>query len=347
MEALTTPLSEPLHPGLLTLDGASKSLLFLVSLDEAIATRVMSHLSPSEVGLIRKASESLEEVDIDLLLAIHREFISAIRDGVPTSLRGSGAYLRRLAGKALGEHHAAYIWDGVEREVSDSMATLSTLDVDTVFPMIEREHPQTLAVIFSLIDAERAAELLSRFSVDDQTEIMRRTAQLKSIPESVVKDIEEQLASEISVLGEVKRRELNGIEAATELLKMMDQEQSEALLEELADIDEEIAEKVRKALFTFEDLKRIDGRGMQRLLKEIQSDHLVLALKTASEEMREKVFGNISSRAAATLRDDLELMGPVRVSDVEEAQGYIVEAALRLERENAITIAREGAGALV
>lgn len=348
MQALTTrPSAEVLHPELAKLDGASKSLLFLVSLDEGIATKVMSHLEPEEVARIRKASETLEEVDVSLLLAIHRQFIAAIRDGVPTSLKGSSAYLRRLAGKALGEHRAAYIWDGVEREVSDSMATLSTLDIDTVFPMLEREHPQTLAVIFSLIDAERAAQLLTRFSVEAQTEILRRTAQLKSIPEAVVRDIEAQLASELSALGEVERRELNGVEAATDLLKMMDQEQTDALLEELADIDEEIAEKIRKALFTFEDLKRIDGRGMQALLKEIQSDQLVLALKTASPEMQEKVFSNISSRAAATLRDDLELMGPVRVKDVEEAQQAIVDVALRLERENVITIAREGAGALV
>lgn len=344
-EALITRHDE--DPRLAALDGPAKALLFLVSLDESIATAVMGNLSPDEVGMIRKASETLEEVDVDVLLAIHREFISTIRDGVPTSLKGSSAYLRRLAGKALGEHRVAYIWDGVERDVSNSMATLSELDIDTILPMLEREHPQTLAVILSLIDAQRASELLARFSIEQQTEILRRTAQLKSVPESVVRDIEAQLASELSALGDVDRRELDGIESATELLKFMDPDRAEELLEELGDLDDTLAEKVRKAMFTFEDLRRIDSRGMQQLLKEIQSDQLVVALKTASEEMREKVFGNISSRAAATLRDDLELMGPVRVTDVEVAQQAIVDAALRLEKAGTITIAREGSGALV
>ena len=123
------------------------------------------------------------------------------------------------------------------------------------------------------------------FSLDDQIEIMRRTAQLKSIPESVVADIEAQLSAELSALGDVQRRDLNGIDSATQLLKFMDTEKSEALLEELADIDEDLASQVRKAMFTFEDLKRLDSRGMQQLLKEIQSDQLVLSLKTASEEI--------------------------------------------------------------
>ncbi len=344
-EALITRHDE--DPRLAALDGSAKALLFLVSLDESIATAVMGSLSPEEVGQIRKASETLEEVDVDVLLAIHREFISAIRDGVPTSLKGSSAYLRRLAGKALGEHRVAYIWDGVERDVSGSMATLSELDIDTILPMLEREHPQTLAVILSLIDAQRASELLGRFSVEQQTEVLRRTAQLKSVPESVVRDIETQLASELSALGDVERREFDGIESATELLKFMEPDRVEELLEELGDIDDTLAEKVRKAMFTFEDLRRIDARGMQQLLKEIQSDQLVVALKTASEEMREKVFGNISSRAAATLRDDLELMGPVRVTEVEAAQQAVVDVALRLEKAGTITIAREGGGALV
>ncbi len=329
------------------IQGPAKALLFLVSLDEAIATTVLAQLSPDEVGLIRTASESLEEVDVEVLLSIHRDFIEAIRLGVPTSLRGSSAYLRRLAGKALGEHRVAHLWDDKERDVSNTMATLSHLEVDTILPMLEREHPQTLAVIFSLIEPKRAAELLDRFPIDRQREILRRTGHLHSVPETVVHDIEAQFASELSALGDVKRHEIDGIESATELLKLMDAERSEELLEELTDLDEELASKLRKAMFTFEDLRRIDGRGMQQLLKEISSDQLVLALKTASDQMREKIFGNISKRASATLRDELELMGPVKVEDVEAAQQAVVEVAMRLERDGAIVVMREGGGGLV
>ncbi len=330
-------------PSLSSLSGAQKALLFLVSIEESIATRILSFLRAPEVAELRAASETLEEVDPEAILGIHREFIEVVQQGVPTSLKGSGAYLRRLAGKALGEGQIADLWEG-KREVHGAMADIGKLDVATILPMLEREHTQTLAVIFSMLDPEYASELLGHFPAEQQSEILRRTALLKSVPQSVVDEIERQFAAELQALGDMDKKEIDGVEAAAGLLKRLDAERAEELIQELDGIDTEAAERVRKAMFTFEHLLRVDGRGMQALLKEISTDQLTLALKTASEELKEKIFGNISARAAATLRDELELMGPVRLSDVEAAQGAIVETALGLERDGKIQIAREGGG---
>lgn len=327
--------------------GAAKALLFLVSIDEKVATSVLGRMSIDEVRAIREASEALEEIDPRVILAIHRDFIGAIQSGVPTSLRGSGAYLRRLAGKALGEHRAADIWDGSQREVSPTLTGLAELDPERLLPMLEREHPQTLAVVLALLDAKKGAAVLGRLPVDVQIDVVRRAAGLKAVPVSVVRDIETQLSQEVAALGEVERREIDGLAVATDLLKQLGEQRAESILEELADADAELAQEVRKALFTFEDLRRLEGRAVQALLKEIATEQLTLALKTASPELREKIFANVSSRAAANLREELELMGPVRVSDVEEAQRAIVDTALRLERDGVITIAREGSGELV
>ncbi len=325
------------------ISGPQKALLFLVSIEESIATRILGNLSSEDVSTLRETSEALNEVDTSSIIDIHREFIMIVQGGVPTSLRGSGAYLRRIAGKALGEGKIAEIWQE-KREAPGAVEQLSQLDTATLLPVLEREHPQTLAVIFSLFDPGRASELLNHFPVEVQAEVVRRTARLESIPESVVKQIEEQFTVELDALGNAERREVNGVEAAAGLLKRMKQEVSEELIEELASADEVLADLVRKAMFTFEHLIRIDGRGIQQLLKEVQNDQLIVALKTASEDLQEKIFGNLSSRAAATLREELELMGPVRLAEVEAAQAEIIQAALALEADGRIQIAREGGG---
>jgi flagellar motor switch protein FliG len=261
--------------------------------------------------------------------------------GVPTSLRGSGAYLRRLVGSALGEAKAVELWADT-REGSGAVQQLATLDLPTILGIIDREHPQTIAVILSQIAPQRAAEISSQLSPERQAQVVIRLAQLESLPSSVIEEIEKQFATEIASLATGSRHTIDGVKAAGDLLKHLENERSEALIEELTSLNPELAEKLKKALFTFEDLMRIDSKGMQVVLKEISTENLVLALKTASEEIREKVFASVSSRAAQMIREELELLGPTRLADVEAAQQMVVEAALRLEREGRIQVARDG-----
>ncbi len=323
-------------------EGAEKALLLLVSIDESVATRVLSHLGSEEVLALRHASERLTEIDPRVLLRVHKEFVSRMRQGMPASLKGSGAYLRRLAGKALGEGRVAELWEE-RREVKGPFARLAEMEPSAVMSLLERERPQTLAVVFSMLDPAKARELLRRFPLPVQAEIVGRMARLDSLPREVVQEIERQFADEVEALGDPQRAEIPGLESAVAILKRFDEEEAQALFGELQGRDEALVETLQNQMFTFEDLLRVDAKGIQQLLKEIQTDQLVMALKSASDEMREKIFGNLSSRAAAAIREELEYLGPVRVADVEAAQRAIVEVALRLEKEGHIQIAREGA----
>ena len=273
------------------LSGAQRAMLFLVSIDESIATRVLSRMSEHDVLQLRKASDGLHEIDPPAVISIYRQFIKEVRKGVPTSLKGSGAYLRRIAGKALGEGRIADVW---ERGVvaTSPVAELAKLDVATVLPLLEREHPQTLAVVFSLMDPGRAGEILEHFEADQQGEVLRRMALVKKVPAEVLKQIESQFAVELEARSNVSYEELDGIEAAASVLKRLEPDKADELIDELSLMDVDASERIRKAMFTFENLIRVDTRGMQTLLKEVTTDQLVLALKTASEDLREKIFGS-------------------------------------------------------
>jgi flagellar motor switch protein FliG len=323
------------------LNGNEKGLLFLVSLEERVATAIMGHLDQEEIAWLRSASDSLTEVEAPAITAVHYEFIERVRAGVPASLKGSSAYLRRLAGKALGEGKVAEVWAD-KRRPEGPVAALAALDIPTIMALLEHEKPQTLAVILTLFEPVRAAELISRMEPSKQADIVARMARLSSIPETVIRELEDQFKSELDALGDDRRRILPGLQAAANLLKRLDSEVSEELMDALEGIDEALAEDLKKNLFVFEDLLRIDGRGMQVLLKEVATDQLVLALKSASDDLKEKVFGNVSSRAVALLREELGLLGPVRLSEVEEAQQAICAVTMQLEQEGRIQIAQDG-----
>lgn len=329
-----------------SLRGVEKGLLFLLSLDEAIATPILARLTPEEIVELRKATESLKEVNATSIARVHTEFTRLVKTGVPASLQGSGAYLRRIAGKVLGEGRVSELWQ--ERDESEGpIAKLSRLDVKTLLPLIANEKPQTLAVLFSQFDPGRASEILAKMPLATQAEVVLRMSRLGAVSETVLEEIEQQFAVELEALGDDARRSIEGSGVAANVVKRFEAEQTEILLEELAKLDPEAAEEIRGSLFTFEDLLRIEGRGIQALLKEVATDKLVVAMKNASDDIKEKILGNVSSRMAVMLREELENLGPVRLSDVEEAQAEIISAALRLSNDGAIVIAREGGGDFV
>jgi flagellar motor switch protein FliG len=325
------------------LTGAQKALLFLVSIDESAATRIVAQLDVEELACLRRTSDTLAEVDPETLLSVHREFAELVRRGVPASLKGSSAYLRRLAGKALGEGRVADVWDDRPKPMGP-VAKLAELDTGTLLSLLEDEKPQTLAVILMQLEPSRAAELLARMPTSLQADVALRMARLKDIPEVVIDDIARQFESEIALLGSEKRRPVDGLASVSAIVKRLESDASDELLQDLTSLDEALATRIRENLFTFEDLLRVDGRGMQVLLKEIATDQLVIALKGASDDLKEKVFGNVSSRAANMLRDELDMLGPVKLGDVEESQRSICAVALKLEQDGRIQIAREGAG---
>lgn len=339
-------LALPGESALLGASGAQRALLFLVSLDEAVATRVLAHLTDEEMRVLRSTSEAAIDATPRALGAVHRDFLARVRSGAPRSLKGSNAYLRRLAGNALGEGRAAELWSD-EKLPEGGIAELSRLEPGVVASLLGDEQPQTAAVVLSQLPAAHAAKVVELLSPDQRAEVLLRLTRLESIPEPVLKDIEQAFLAHLRELDSVRRRDIAGRRNAADIVKRLPNELGQEILGAIREQSPELAEGIERALFTFDDLARIDSRGLQQLLKEVPTDQLVLALKTAGDHMREKIFGNVSSRAADMLREELELLGAVRVSDVEAAQYSIVQVALKLEREGRIQIAREGGGDFV
>jgi len=327
------------------LSGPQKALLFLLSLDEPIATSIIKQLGEADLRVLRAASETTKQISPAAVHAVHREFTERAKHGVTPTLEGSTAYLKKLATRALGDGTAALIF--TDETQGPAGAVVARLDADTLVAILEEETAQTAAVVLSRVPATRAAEVIARFSPERRVAIIQRLARLEAVPDDVIHAIESQLASEVSSDGPSKPASVDGLEVAAALVKKLGKEDTQALLSGLAETDSSTADKIKKALFTFEDLRGIDGRGMQALLKSVATDQLVVALKTASAELREKILASLSSRAAAMLREELELLGAVRITDVERAQAAIVDSALELEADGTIQITREGEGDFV
>lgn len=327
------------------LTGAEKALLLLVSLDEDVATRMIASLDDRELSLLRETTSKLRDVPAAAIARAQREFVERARAGAPASLVGSDDYLRRLAESAVGTERTASIF-APKSEAGVVESPFMRIEPKTLAGLLEREHPQTAALVLSQLDSSRAALVLSAISPDRRREALLRLGHLEFVADDVLREVEAEYRSHAGATGGDKRA-VKGKDIAGTILKRIGAEESASMLDALAEEDAAMADELRQCLFTFEDLRRIDGRGMQQLLKEVATDQLVLALKTASEELKQKVFSSLSSRAADMLREDLALLGPTRVADVEAAQRVIADAALQLERDGRISITREGAGAYV
>jgi flagellar motor switch protein FliG len=328
-----------------SLSGPQKALLFLLSLDEPVATSIIKQLAHDELRALRYASERTKQVSPAAVHSVHREFTDRAKLGVTPTLEGSTAYLKKLATRALGDGKAEAVF--ADEDLGPAGAVVARLDTGTLVAILEEETAQTAAVVLSRVTASRAAEVVAHFSQERRVAIIQRLARLEAVPDDVIRAIEAQLASEITAEGSTGPASVDGLVVAAALVKKLGKEDTQTLLSGLAETDASTAEKIKKALFTFEDLRGVDARGMQALLKSVATDQLVVALKTASTELREKILSSLSSRAAAMLREELEMLGAVRITDVENAQAAIVDAALELEADGTIQITREGEAELV
>lgn len=245
---------------------------------------------------------------------------------------------------ALGEERARGILGGLNITTggSRSLESLEMVDAKSLATFLVNEHPQTVAVILAHLEPEKKGEVLKRLPETLQAEVVLRMANLDHVDPELIAEIDRVLKNQLSNTATVEQASLGGVQPVAEMLNVMDKNTETAIMSRLEEKDPLLAEEIRKLMFVFDDIVKIDDRGIQALLKEVANDKLLLALKTASEEIRVKVFKNISQRAAEMLREDLSNMGPSRLSDVEGAQQEIVNAARRLEAEGKILIARGG-----
>jgi len=326
------------------MSGAMKAALWLLSAEEEVAVGTLRLLTPEELRKLKQTAESIQKIDPKELVRVHQEF-RVILEQQPLRLRGSVNYLNKLAAQAFGEVSAQAMLRTPEEPMSPA-AVLQEADVDTLAATLVEEHPQIIAAVLTTLPAARASSLLSKFEEPVRGEVLARLARLTRVPQSALIRAQQLLSANLPVV-QVKDQPVDGVRLAATVLNEVEQTEADKMLQSMAAETEALATSVRAAMFTFDDLSKLDRRGLQALLKDVPADRLLLALKAASDTLKAKIFEGLSKRAAEMMQEDLMAMGPTKLADVELAQADIVKVAMRLRDEGKITIVGAGGGGFV
>ncbi|MCF1184769.1 flagellar motor switch protein FliG [Marichromatium gracile] len=327
--------------------GPEQVAIFLMSIGEAPAAEVLKHMGPKEVQKIGTAMASLERVsrtDIDYVL---KRFSETAMEHTSLGI-GAEDYVRSVLNSALGEDKASGLIDRILLgRNSKGLEALKWLDPRAIAEMIRHEHPQIVAIVLSHLDADQAAETLSYLPDRMQSDIVLRIATLDGVQPAALHELDEILERQLSGKNTAKSSMVGGVKTAADILNFMDASQSTNVMSGVTQVDEDLGERIQELMFVFESLVDVDDRGIQTLLREISTDSLVLALKGADDALKDKIFKNMSKRAAEMLREDLEAKGPVRLSDVEGAQKEILAVARRLSESGDIVLGGAGGEQMV
>ena len=327
------------------LTGVEKAAILLMQMGEEVASQIFSNLGDSDIQKIGTSMSLLHNVPPGLVKEVMNEFIRFFEGEGKVRLAGGEQYLKKVLSKAVGNKKAEEIVKGLAVQLeSGPFSTLQNLDPIALGNFLAMEHPQTIAVVLAHLNPDQAAAVLKYFSEDLQKEVVLRIANMGRIDPELIGEIEKALEKDLKLIGNFagSNRKAGGIESAAEMLNRVDHSTETAILSQLEEESPDVADSIRKLMFVFDDLVNVDDRGMQSVLKEVGKEELVVALKTASDELKEKIFKNMSERAAEMLREDFEALGPMRVSDIEKAQQTIIRVAKSLEEKGEIAIAAGG-----
>jgi flagellar motor switch protein FliG len=317
------------------LSGVEKVAAFLSIVGEEAATQVFKHLDPLElariVPMMAKVKLSPEEAN-----AVIKDFYDKAENAM---LAVDEEYIKKILTKAFGEDQAKKLIEKIETGAS-AFDILRWLDSSAVAQMLTREHPQTIAIVLAHLEPTQAAEVLAKLPEHIKIDVSLRIASLDQISPTILGELEDVLQSQLQSY--TRGRKIGGIRTVAEIMNQMDRASEDLILKNIEEKDQILADEIRKLMFTFDDLIHIDDRGIQMVLKEITTDDLALALKMASDELKAKIFKNMSQRAVQILKEEMEAKGAVRVSDVEKSQMNIVRVARRLEEEGKIVIGGKG-----
>ena len=328
-------------------EGIEKSAILLMSLGEEAAASVFKYLGPREVQKLGQAMASMKNVTKDSIYNVLGELQKAA--GERTSLgMDSDEYVRTVLTKALGDDKAAGLIDRILHGSDTSgIEGLKWMDSPSVADLIKNEHPQIIATILVHLDRDQASEVLGHLGESMRDDVILRIATLDGIQPSALKDLNDVLTKLLSGSSNMKKSPMGGVRAAAEIMNFLSGSIEGAVIEKIREYDGDLAQKILDEMFVFDNLIDIDDRGIQLVLREVQSESLIVALKGASEELREKIFKNMSNRAAESLREDLESKGPVRLSEVEGEQKEILKLVRRLADEGQLALSGKGDDAFV
>ena len=322
-------------------DGITKSAMLLLTLGENEAAEVLKHLGPREVQKLGTAMAALKSVPRSQVEAVVDEFYEETQRGAPVT--ADEEYIRGMLTKALGDDRAANLISRIlQGGDTAGIESLKWMDAATVAELIKNEHPQIIATIMVHLEFDHSGEILKHFTDRLRNDVLLRIATLDGVQPTALQELNDALTRILSGSANIKKTAMGGVRTAAEILNFVGTAHETAIIDNVREYDPDLAQKIIDEMFVFDNLIDVDDRGIQLLLREIQSESLILALKGANEAMREKVFKNMSQRAAEMLREDLESKGPVRLSEVEREQKEILKIARRLADEGQIQLGGKG-----
>jgi flagellar motor switch protein FliG len=325
------------------LTNPEKAALTLLSLGKEAAAQVMQNLSEDEVKALSRAFLSVSHVDRETQLDTSKDFLRMLRAS-DTLLIDGREFAKDVIASAFGQDKGnaliEYLHGAKKQPIG---AVMGNIPEKLLLGFITAEHPQTIAFLMTVMNPDQAAQVLKQMQPETQTDVLIRISNISNVKADVVDEVRDVLQSQLSGDGSAAE-DIGGPKSAADILNFIDRSSEERIIAEIEETFPDLAETIRNLMFTFEDIKKIDDRGVQTVLKDIPREQLVLALKTASAELKELIFRNVSQRAAEMIKEDLEALGPVKLKDVEKSQQAIVDVVRRLEGEGKIVIGGGGGG---
>ncbi|MCU7906445.1 MAG: flagellar motor switch protein FliG [Candidatus Thiodiazotropha sp. (ex Epidulcina cf. delphinae)] len=322
--------------------GVKRSAILLLALGEQDAAELLRHMGPKEVQDVGLAMASLTDVSTDQMEAVMHHFVSTLEKQTALGL-GSDEYIRNMLTNALGEDKAGGVIDRILLgRNSKGLEQLKWMDPRAIAELIRLEHPQIIAIVLSFLEPDQAAQVVSQFPERVRTDVIMRIATLDGIQPAALQELDGILEKQFSGATNVKSSSLGGVKTAAEILNMLDGAVESKLMDEITEVDGDLGQELQDNMFVFENLIDVDDRGIQTLLREVSTEQLLLALRGADEVLKDKIFKNMSKRAAEMLKDDLEAAAPAKLSDVEASQKEILQVARRLAEAGEIMLGGGG-----
>ena len=326
--------------------GAQKAAILMLSFGEDISAEIFKNMTEFEIKRIGTAMSRLGRLDQEIVDEIMLEFYEILQQN-KKFFYGGNDFTKKVIGSAFKGGEADDIIEQLSLGSNANLDSLELIDPRTLANFIRNEHPQTMALILAHLDSKKCGDALKLMPDGLHTEILIRMANLDAVQPEIIDEIDDVLRQEVQAMGSVSTQKIGGVEPIAEMLNLMDKATEEQILDNLEERDPDLAEQIRQLMFVFDDIVKIDDRGIQEIIKNVNNEKWKIALRTAAEAVKELVFKNMSERAAQMLREDMEAMSAVKLSDIENIQMEIIGITRKLESEGKIIIASGGDSAFV
>ena len=324
------------------LSGTQKSAILMMLLGEDEASEILKNLSPKEVQHLGTAMYSVQGIDQDTVNKVLDEFLAIIKEQTSLGL-GAGNYIRNVMTKALGENKAQSVLGRITPTESDKpIEILDWMDARSVAELISDEHPQIMALIISYLEPGVAADVLTLLPEETQSDIIHRIATLETVQPDALAELERVMQLKFKTNTSLRASSVGGIKDAASIMNFTKQNMEQRIMKTLGEKDRNLAKEIQESMFTFDTLILMDDRSMQTLLRNVDQEILIIALKGTEDELKDKIFSCMSQRASANIRDEMEVLGPLRLTEVQEAQKAIINVARTMSDEGTIVLAGRG-----